>query len=87
MGRLSLSAKKDIYLIRTGEKILVLGVDEQIRLLSIIEDEAAIESLKSQLSPSSAGSKFSDYLKNFISLKFSPRSREKSRIKWKHKND
>ena len=86
MGRLSLSAKKNIYLIRTGEKILVLGVDEQIHLLSTIEDETAIESLKSQLSPSSAGSKFSDYLKNFISSNFSSRSREKSRTNWKHKN-
>lgn len=87
MGRLSLSAKKNIYLIRTGEKILVLGVDEQIHLLSTIEDETAIESLKSQFSPSSAGSKFSDYLKNFISSNFSFRSRDKSRTNWKHKND
>jgi len=86
MGRLSLSAKKNIYLIRTGEKILVLGVDEQIHLLSTIEDETAIESLKSQFSPSSAGSKFSDYLKNFISSNFSFRSRDKSRTNWKYKN-
>lgn len=86
MGRLSLSAKKNIYLIRTGEKILVLGVDEQIHLLSTIEDETAIESLKSQFSPSPAGSKFSDYLKNFISSNFSFRSRDKSRTNWKHKN-
>lgn len=87
VGRLSLSAKKNIYLIRTGEKILVLGVDEQIRLLSIIEDKTVMESLRSQLSPSSPGSKFSDYLKNFISFSFSSRSREKSRINWKHNND
>jgi len=86
VGRLSLSAKKNIYLIRTGEKILVLGVDEQIRLLSTIEDETVMESLKSQFSLSSPGTKFSDYLKNFISSSFSSRSKEKSRTNWKHKN-
>lgn len=87
VGRLSLSAKKNIYLIRTGKKVLVLGVDEQIHLLSTIEDETVMESLKSQFSPSSPVTKFSDYLKNFISSNFSSRSREKSRTNWKHNND
>jgi len=90
-GRLSLSPKKIIYLVQAGEKILVLGVDEQIRLLSIIEDETTIQSLKSQFSPVLSVTKFSDYFKNFLSFKknkllsrYWPR---KLRTNWKYNND
>jgi len=65
VGRLALSPKKMIYLIRIGKKILVVGVNGGIYLLTIIEDEETIKSFQVRSENLGSG-KFSKVLKNFL---------------------
>jgi len=66
VGRLDLSPKKSIYLIRIAKKILVVGVNGGIYLLSTIEDEETVKSFEFGFKSSNSG-KFSHLLKNLLS--------------------
>lgn len=66
IGKLNLSPKKAIYLIRVGKKILVLGVNGGIYLLCTIEDEETVRSLELKYENSGSGG-FSRVLKNIFS--------------------
>jgi len=69
VGRLYLSPKKTIYLVRIGEKILVLGVDERIHLLSTIKNENTIKSLEPSSNQPLEITKFSNYLRKLLPSK------------------
>ena len=65
IGKLNLSPKKSIYLVRVGKKILVVGVNGGIYLLLTIEDEQIIKSLELEAENSSSGG-FSRLLRNIL---------------------
>jgi len=60
---------RDIYLVRAGEKVLVLGVGNEIHLLLVIENEEIIKSLEGEPKNSLRIKGFSEYLKKAFSLK------------------
>jgi len=66
IGKLNLSPKKAIYLVRVGKKVLVVGVNGGIYLLCTIEDEEIVKSL--QLESGNSGLQgFSQVLRNIFS--------------------
>lgn len=69
LGQLHLAPKKSIYLVRAGEKVLVLGVGNEIHLLLVIENEEIIKSLEGEPKNSLRIKGFSEYLKKAFSLK------------------
>lgn len=65
VGKLNLSPKKAIYLVRVEKKILVIGVNGGICLLCTIEDEEMVKSL--QLESGNSGFQgFSRILRNIF---------------------
>ena len=72
LGRFSLGPKKSIYLVRVGEKILVLGVGNEINLLLVIEDGQLIKSIEYESKNPLKIREFSDYLKKALSFKLRP---------------
>lgn len=72
IGRLHLSPRKIIYLVRIGEKVFAVGVDDRIHLLATLDDETAAKLGESLTSQPLEVPKFSDYLKKF----FPSRSKE-----------
>jgi len=72
LDRFSLGPKKSIYLVRVGEKILVLGVGNEINLLLVIEDGQLIKSIEYESKNPLKIREFSDYLKRALFLKLRP---------------
>ncbi|HDN84777.1 MAG TPA: hypothetical protein ENG47_03360 [Candidatus Aerophobetes bacterium] len=68
VGKLSISPKKTIYLIRVGEKILVVGVNGGFHLLLTIEDEKMLKSIQENITPQLSSGALSH---NFKKLLFS----------------
>lgn len=68
VARLNLSPKKAIYLVRIGEKVLVVGVNGGIYLLTTIEDEETVKSFQTESGNPGSG-KFSQILKNLLSFR------------------
>ena len=66
MGKINLSPKKAIYFIKIGKKILIVGVNGGISLLSVIEDEETMKLLEAESESSKFGG-FSRVLKNVFS--------------------
>lgn len=66
VGKLNLSPKKTIYLVRISKKILVIGINGGINLLCTIEDEEFLKSLEFQSEGSKTG--FARILKNVFFL-------------------
>ncbi len=62
VGKLNLSPKKAIYLVKIGKKILVIGANGEIHLLCTIEDEEFLKLLEFQ--PDSSRTKFTNFLKS-----------------------
>ena len=69
VGRIYLAPKKSIYLVRAGEKILVLGVGNEIHLLLIMKDDEITKSLRDEPGNSLGIRGFSEYLKRAFSSK------------------
>jgi len=69
VGRIYLAPKKFIYLVRAGEKILVLGVGNEIHLLLIMKDDEITKSLRDEPGNSLGIRGFSEYLKRALSSK------------------
>jgi len=70
VNRLPLDSRKFIYLVRVGEKILVLGVGQEIHLLCVLKEEEAANFLENEAKNSLKMKDFSKYLKKtFFSLK------------------
>lgn len=66
IGHLHLSPRKTIYLVRIGEKVFAVGVDDRIHLLATLDDETAVKLLESPPGQPLEMHKFSDYLKRFF---------------------
>jgi len=68
INRLPLDSRKFIYLVRIGEKILVLGVGQEIHLLCILKEEEIANFLENEAKNSLKIKNFSNYLKKAFFL-------------------
>lgn len=66
VGKLSLSPKKTIYLIRVGKKILVVGVDGGFHLLLSIEDDEVVKSVQQDSAVPTPSGLFSQQFKKML---------------------
>jgi len=69
VGQLRLSTKKSIYLVRIGERLLVLGVNGGIHLLCVIKDEKTVKSLQFPSGKPLNTIKFSEQIKKLLPSK------------------